>query len=76
LAPLAALDALKGIGVTLVIDDFGTGFSSFALLKRVHPQHLKIDRSFIADLSPCMRGQLVEFKTIAMRRAPRAGVSL
>jgi diguanylate cyclase (GGDEF)-like protein/PAS domain S-box-containing protein len=42
---------LKKIGVTFAIDDFGTGYSSLSYLKRFAVNHLKIDQSFISELS-------------------------
>jgi len=47
-AALPSLEAVKALGVRLVIDDFGTGFSSLAYLKRMPIGCLKIDRTFVA----------------------------
>lgn len=43
------LRRLKGMGIKISIDDFGTGFSSLASLKRLPIDALKIDKSFVSD---------------------------
>ncbi len=46
----AALQHLRVKGITVAVDDFGTGFSSLAYLARLPLQVLKIDREFVANL--------------------------
>ncbi|MCK9284518.1 MAG: EAL domain-containing protein [Rhodocyclaceae bacterium] len=48
----AKLQAFRNVGMKMSIDDFGTGYSSLSYLKNFEFDFLKIDRSFIRNLSP------------------------
>lgn len=49
---ISKLKTLRSAGIKLSIDDFGTGYSSLYYLKKLPVDNLKIDRSFIMEISP------------------------
>ena len=48
---IASLQAIRAMGVSIAIDDFGTGFSSLSYLSKLPVDTLKIDRSFVNDMT-------------------------
>jgi diguanylate cyclase (GGDEF)-like protein/PAS domain S-box-containing protein len=64
-----SLARLRDYGVSVSIDDFGTGFSSLAYLQEIQAQTLKIDRRFIADIPGRGAGKQIVRSVVAMAHA-------
>ena len=50
-ASTVILHALRAMGIKISIDDFGTGYSSLSYLKSIPVDTMKIDQSFVKDIS-------------------------
>ncbi|WP_182376807.1 EAL domain-containing protein [Nocardioides sp. WS12] len=48
---VAMLDSLRSLGVSIVVDDFGCGYSSLAYLTKFPIDKIKIDRSFVQEIT-------------------------
>jgi diguanylate cyclase (GGDEF)-like protein/PAS domain S-box-containing protein len=68
-AVLGTLRRLKAMGVRLVLDDFGTGWSSLAYLKRFPLDGLKIDREFVGSLGTSVEDTAIVAAVLSMAAA-------
>ncbi len=66
---LPVFNAIKSLGISISLDDFGTGFSSLSYLQRFPIDNLKIDRSFIRDIPGNQDSVVLTNAIIAMANA-------
>ncbi|MCK4536875.1 MAG: EAL domain-containing protein, partial [Desulfuromonadales bacterium] len=71
---IKTLTDLKGRGIQLAIDDFGTGHSSLSYLKRFPITKLKIDQSFVSDITTDINDAAIVASIIAIARTMNIGV--
>ena len=65
-AMVETLDALVALGVTIAIDDYGTGYSTLDYLKKIRATELKIDRSFVGAMAQSRSDRLLVNATIRL----------
>jgi diguanylate cyclase (GGDEF)-like protein len=65
----SVFDAIKTLGISISLDDFGTGFSSLSYLQRFPIDNLKIDRSFIREIPENQDSVVLTKAIIAMSSA-------
>ena len=66
---LDVLQRLRGLGVTLSVDDYGTGHASLSYLSRLPVSTLKIDRSFVSTMEVDGTDQVIVRSTIELAHA-------
>ncbi len=68
-AALATLSELKSVGIQLSIDDFGTGYSSLSYLRQFPFDALKLDRSFVCNLTKDAKNAAITMAILQMARS-------
>ena len=71
---IASLQAIRAMGVRIAIDDFGTGFSSLSYLAKLPVDTLKIDRSFVIDMTAAQEGLALVSTIISLAHSLKLNV--
>ena len=69
-----SLQAMRSMGVRIAIDDFGTGFSSLSYLAKLPVDTLKIDRSFVVDMTGSREGQALVTTIVSLAHSLKLNV--
>lgn len=72
---MTSVDRLRGAGLRISLDDFGTGHSSLAYLRQLSPDEVKIDRSFIIDVLRSAADQAIVRSMIGLAHSLSAYVT-
>jgi EAL domain-containing protein (putative c-di-GMP-specific phosphodiesterase class I) len=65
-ANISEIFGLRELGISIAIDDFGTGYSSLSYIKTLPIDHIKIDRSFVFDVTTNPNDQAIVESIITM----------
>jgi diguanylate cyclase (GGDEF)-like protein/PAS domain S-box-containing protein len=71
---ITSLQAIRAMGVTIAIDDFGTGFSSLSYLSKLPVDTLKIDGSFVTEMTAGPQGLALVSTIISLAHSLRLNV--
>ena len=71
---ITTLQGVRALGATIAIDDFGTGFSSLSYLSRLPVDTLKIDRSFVDDMTTGPEGLALVSTIISLAHSLKLNV--
>ncbi|HEX6733561.1 MAG TPA: EAL domain-containing protein, partial [Azonexus sp.] len=66
---MRTLNALRNLGISVAVDDFGVGYSSLSQLRRLPIDALKIDRSFVSEIDVSAEDAAIIKAVVTMAKA-------